>query len=401
MYKAFQREFGELWDRYFSGLFRSVGYLPLYDLVTEAFRTFRAFEVLKDEEATLAKILEVVKDFEGAGSNSLRDFIAYTADGEGGEHEWEMDVPRNVNAVKVMTIHKAKGLGFPVVIVLLYGTTSRGFDYIIGREEDEIILLKLNQKIVASAPHFKGRYDEEVLKEMVNRLNSLYVGFTRAREELYVLGIGGGEKVVRPLDLLPVREFPKTTKPERIPEATRETERTSLLLHPEDSPQAYTSAYDHERLTPEERRRGEFIHKVLAFIEYAEEAFEDRLGQAIRQVSEEMGVEYNPREIRELITGIVERSETKEFFLRKPEREIRREQEFVDGEGRLFRMDRLVIDRERAAIVDWKTGKDKEAEKEYEAQMRNYLMIVEGIFPERELEGVIVYVDLKEVKRIH
>jgi ATP-dependent exoDNAse (exonuclease V) beta subunit len=194
---------------------------------------------------------------------------------------------------------------------------------------------------------------------------------------------------------------PVTTRPERILEATGETERTSLLFHPKDSPEAYTSTYDHEKLTPEERRRGEFIHKVLAFIEYAEEAFEDHLGQAIRQASEEMRVEYSPREIREIITAIVHHPETKEFFLRKPEREIRREQEFVDGEGRLFRMDRLVIDRESAVIIDWKTGKDKKAEKEHEAQMRNYLKIVQGVHPGRKLEGAIVYVDLKEVMRIH
>ncbi len=133
-----------------------------------------------------------------------------------------------------MTIHKAKGLGFPVVIVLLYGASRRGFDYIIDEEGDEIILLKLNNKIIDSAPSLKGRYDEEDLKETVNRLNSLYVGFTRAKEELYVIGVQG-KRESQILDLLPVNEFPPMAKPERIQKDSAGMEMTSPLLHPAGS----------------------------------------------------------------------------------------------------------------------------------------------------------------------
>ena len=195
--KSFRRNVGQVWERFFSRLFRSVGYLPLYDLVTEILRTFRAFETIQEDEATLVKILEAVKEFEGSGSNSLKDFLSRSVDGEAGA-EWKIDVPRNVNAVHVMTIHKAKGLGFPVVIVLLYGASRRGSDYIIDEEGDEIVLLKLNNKITDSAPSLRGRYDEEGLKETVNRLNSLYVGFTRAKEELYVIGVSREKRIPDP-----------------------------------------------------------------------------------------------------------------------------------------------------------------------------------------------------------
>ena len=221
LYKIFQEEFNPVWERFFSRLFRSVGYLPLYDLVTETLQTFRAFETLQEDEATLVKILEVVKEFEGSGSNSLRDFLCSTADGEAGA-EWKIDVPRNVNAVHVMTLHKAKGLGFPVVIALLYGASRRVFNTIIDEEGDEIVLLKLNQKIIGSAPQWEERYHQEGLKETVNRLNSLYVGFTRAKEELYVIGVRG-KKASQALDLLPVDAFPPSTKPKRIQEAPAET----------------------------------------------------------------------------------------------------------------------------------------------------------------------------------
>jgi ATP-dependent exoDNAse (exonuclease V) beta subunit len=399
LYKVFQKELGDLWERFFSRLFRSVGYLPLYDLVTEAFRVFRVFAVLQEDEATFARILEAVKDFEGSGSNSLRDFIGYADEEKTGGSEWEIDVPRNMNAVKVMTIHKAKGLGFPVVIVLLYGTSRRGFDYILDREGEETVFLKLNQRIIASAPQFKGRYDEEVVKEMVNRLNSLYVGFTRAREELYVIGIRG-KKDSRPFDLLPVLEYPPVTRPERILERPADEEWISPLYHPAEPPPFHAITHEPGGINPEERRRGELIHRVFSLIEWREEDFEARLARAIRVASDEMRAEYDPRELKEIIRKAIEHPEVKELFIPRPGREIRREQEFVDGEGRLSRMDRLVIDQDQVIVVDWKTGKDRNAERAYEVQMRNYLKILEGIYPERRIEGFIVYVDRGEVERV-
>jgi ATP-dependent exoDNAse (exonuclease V) beta subunit len=143
------------------------------------------------------------------------------------------------------------------------------------------------------------------------------------------------------------------------------------------------------------------IHRIFSLIEWREEDFEDCLGRATRQASDEMRAEYDPRELKEIIRKTIELPEVKEFFIRRPGREMRREQEFVDGAGRLSRMERLVIDPDRVIVVDWKTGKDKDAEKAYEVQMNNYLAILKGIYPERSIEGFIVYVDPGEVRRVH
>jgi ATP-dependent exoDNAse (exonuclease V) beta subunit len=145
LYKCFQNEFGPLWEKCFSGLFKAAGYLPLYDLVSEIFSAFRVFEILADEEATLVKILEVVKDFEGEGYNSLRDFLEFADDGRTGDTAWNISVPKGIDAVQVMTTHKAKGLGFPVVITLLYEERSKGFDYIAQEDGDGVRLLKITR----------------------------------------------------------------------------------------------------------------------------------------------------------------------------------------------------------------------------------------------------------------
>ena len=113
-----------------------------------------------------------------------------------------MDIPHGIDAVKVMTVHKAKGLGFPVVILLLYGERNKGFRYIVQEDEESVTLLRLKKGMLWADDEFERRYGEEETKVMVARLNSLYVAFTRAGAELYVIGVKG-EKDSFPFTLFP------------------------------------------------------------------------------------------------------------------------------------------------------------------------------------------------------
>jgi ATP-dependent helicase/nuclease subunit A len=401
LYKAFEREFKDLWETYVGGLFRASGYLPLYDLVTEIFNVFRVFEIMPDEEATLVKMLEVVKDFEGAGYNSLRDFLGVAGDGEAGGIEWTMDVPKNMDAVHVMTVHKAKGLGFPVVLVLLYEERNKGFDYIVVDDEEGICLLKITKDVLTSAPHFEGLYREEMIKEQVNRLNSLYVGFTRPKEELYVIGVKGKSNGY-PFDLLPLHDYPPSARPARRP-ARRPAEKAEAV-QAFSVRHSYTLTEYHaspgEIINLEERQRGEFIHRVLFFVEYAGVGYEEDLLSAIRKVKDESGAEYPAEEMKETLTGLIEHEGLGEYFSPASGREIRREQEFSDAAGRLFRMDRVVIDRDKITVIDYKTGREKDSEEKYQAQIKTYMKILKAVYPGKDVEGIIAYVDLKEVRRL-
>ncbi len=395
LYKSFQKEFSLLWEKYFAGLFKSSGYFPIYDLVTEAYAVFRVFETMGDEEAALVKILEAVKEFEGAGYNSIRDFLDFAGDSDSGESEWNMDVPKALNAVKVMTIHKAKGLGFPAVIVLLYEGRNRGFDYIIEEEEDGVRLLKINKKTIVSDPTFERLYEEEATKENVNRLNSLYVGFTRAKEELYVIGVKGRSETF-PFDLLPTSDFAATVKRDRCDiHAAKSSEVFSVRHYPK---QIEAEVRTDEMISVEERARGEFIHRVLCHVEYLYEDMESVLEHIIRRVAAATASESATEGVKKLLLRLFGRKEIATYFEPHPGREVKREQEFSDEEGHLFRMDRVVIDPDRVTILDFKTGGEGWAEEKYRAQMRKYMKIAKDIYPGRHLEGRIVYIDLGEIR---
>lgn len=406
LYKAFQQEFKDLWEIYFAGLFRASGYLPLYDLVTGIFNVFRVFEVLEEEEATLVKILEVVKDFEGAGYNSLRDFLGFAGNDESGETEWNMNVPKNMDAVHVMTIHKAKGLGFPVVLVLLYDEKSKGFDYIVQEDEEGACLLKITRDILCSAPAFEGLYSEEAVKDKVNRLNSLYVGFTRPKEELYVIGVRAGGNGY-PFDLLPAVDYPPTVKPARRFVEKTEAVQTFSFRHSPGRTEYHAGReaingeiINGDIINIEERQRGEFIHRVLFYVDYALDGFEEKLLSIIRKIKNESGAEYPEEEIKETVMRLIGHEDLAEYFSQKPGRAIRCEQEFSDAEGRLYRMDRVIIDKDKITVIDYKTGGEKVSGEKYLLQMKTYMRILKGVYPGREVGGIIAYVDLGEIRRL-
>ena len=398
LYKAFQEEFSELWARYFAGLFKVSGFLPIYDLVTEIFVVFNIFQEMPKEEGALIQFLTVVSGLEKKGLNSLTDFLS-TADDEVGDVNWNMAVPKNTEAVNIMTIHKSKGLGFPVVIVLLYDVHNKGFGYIVEEDGEVVHLLKITQDESKCGETLSNLYEAERMRERVNQLNTLYVGCTRPERELYVIGVTN-EPDKYPFSLLPITDYPPTQKPAYSPSRGDPCGRpdTSLLLH-RSKPLAF-GLNPAEFISVEERQRGDFIHRVLSFVEGVTTPadVEAELEGIIRRVNEEKGSDYSESEVSDLIASILNNNEIRDYFKTAPGREIKREQEYVDGAGNLFRMDRVVIDLESVMVIDYKTGSSK-AEK-YQAQLRNYMRILREIYPNRVVTGLIAYVDLNEVEII-
>lgn len=398
LYKSFQKEFGNLWDMYFSELFKYSGYLPLYDLVVEIFRRFRVFENLQDEEAVLVKILEVVKDIEGAGYNNIKNFLMLAAEDENGESNWNMAVPKNKDAVKVMTIHKSKGLGFPVVILMLYEERNRGFDYIFMEDGDEIRLLKITKDTAQCDPLYETLYNHESIKAMVNKLNTLYVGFTRPKEELYVIGIKGKNNSY-PLNILPVENHPPSERPKRKTDNEADIGNVFMINHYQGKIEipAKTDAI----INIEEKRRGDFFHRILFFIEYIDEDFENYLADTIQRVRTEMSVEYPDSMVKEKIISFIKHEDIIDYFKRKSRRKVLNEQEFSDEKGNLYRMDRIVVDIDRVTVIDYKTGSDREAEEKYNTKIKAYMNILSEFFPDITVNGLIAYIDLNKIRSVH
>ncbi|KJU83370.1 UvrD/REP helicase domain protein [Candidatus Magnetobacterium bavaricum] len=410
-YKAFQESCPELWTKYFEGLFKSVGYLPLYDLVSDVYGVFRVFETFNDEEATLVKLLEVIKNYEDIGNETIRDFLEYASDQDRNQSDWNIDVPKSKDAVAIMTVHKAKGLGFPVVIALLYGQNNKGFDYLIDRRDTDevddtaVTILKVNKKIVAAVGEsLSAAYEAERLRDKVNRLNALYVAFTRAKAELYVVGVKGA-KVSYPFNLLPVDEFqpraPDADKPDAVHLVDEpESEPFPLLYHRRGVDFATRQQQDSGLgifISGVARQRGKLIHRVLSLIDYNVDVT-SQLEAVIERVlvtSTHVGIRA---EVADILRRFFMTEGLMEIIGSRVGREFLKEQEFAVPGGMLLRMDLVVVDASKVVVVDFKVSiEDSPA---HEQQVKNYVRILRDYFRDRRVEGIIAYVEQPRLMKV-
>ena len=400
LYKAFKNKYEEMWNRYFNDLFKSIGYMPLYDIVTEIFNVFKIFEIYKKEEATLIKLLEVIKNYEGKGNNNLRAFLEFASDDDRGEAEWNIDVPKGINAVRVMTVHKAKGLGFPVVIAMLYGKHNKGFDYIPYKDNDsnKVNLLRINSNIAGKSEYLGEIYNKLKVKEDVNRLNSLYVGLTRAEAEMYIIGVNKKRECYNPSEFLPHSEYKPTDKPIAESRKNEDDDKGHITPLHYNLKSVSVSVSKNTHTVKKDKMRGEFIHRVLYFIDCLTNNYEKEIEEAIHKAQNETGNLYSDDEIKRILTNHIRKDEIMGYFLQKPGRTIRREQEFLDTAGNLLRMDRIIIDENIITVMDFKTG--KESNEEDKRQINNYMDILRGIYPDKKIEGIITYIDLGKIVRI-
>ncbi len=223
------------------------------------------------------------------------------------------------------------------------------------------------------------------------------MGFTRAEDELYIIGVQG-KKNQFPLDLLQTMDSQIGSKNPPRPRPSGTTQEDLELYHHSEPFMLPFAAIEEFNL--EERQRGEFIHRVLYFIDDLGESIESELGRIIRRVNDELRTDYPVSDTKKNLLGFLSHEEVRPFFQTKPGRLIKKEQEFSGSGGDLFRMDRVVIDEDRISVIDYKTGTDREAEKGYISQLRNYIRILKEIYPGKNVEGVIAYVDLKEIGKV-
>lgn len=415
LYASFRKTFPGIWEAYFESFFKTAGYLPLYDLVSRIYRVFKPLELFPQEEGSLIKLLEVIKNFEGQGKSNLRDFIKFSGEATADQNVWTIDVPENIDAVKIMTIHKAKGLGFPVVILLLYRDRIKPQDFYLreaapdhsGSQKGprQVEVLRLTSSISSASPELQAAYKSYRERERVNKLNILYVALTRAQEQLYVIGVKKTNEY--PFNLLetvlncqaPCRlgsAGPRPKAPKR--KGKKVNIATLSLLKVKD----VVPAPERPGFNYHEKRRGMLIHALLAAIEYAEGDIESTLSE-IR--SRPWSVEFTPEEMEagiKIVGEFLRQPEVAFYFSPRPGRRVERELELVDAQGRLFRADRVVVDPDRVTVIDFKTGRieDPEIKRSYLSQINGYLSMLTDIYPGRRVEGLLMYPDLNKIERV-
>ncbi|MCX6282885.1 MAG: UvrD-helicase domain-containing protein, partial [Bacteroidetes bacterium] len=160
--------------------------LPVYDLFIKLVNSFCPASA---GDPYIQFFLNAVLKFSSDKSSSAADFLEWWDD-----HHQKLSVimPSGFDAVKVMTIHKAKGLQFPVVIYPFAGERHKNTRKYLWADLDNHEVPGLPAALMASGREmeetaFAGKYKEERQKSMLDLLNLLYVVMTRPEQRLYIL----------------------------------------------------------------------------------------------------------------------------------------------------------------------------------------------------------------------
>lgn len=402
--------------------------LPIVDLVDKLFMLF-GLDQLEGQSSYICTLYDTLNDFLKDHTADIDDFI----------NEWENSLSSKtiqsdeIEGIRIMTIHKSKGLEFDNVIIpfcnwemekkgtLWCETKNKPAPY------NKLPLLPIDfsrDKLIGTV--FEDDYKEEHFQNIVDNLNLLYVAFTRASKNLFVFGLRQGKTTLDniakgtppgnrsyaiELALRQVSEqlqgsllsFPDDIGSEihfeygtLVPE-THEKEHAvadnPFLIKPDKHivsiatyPQAATFKQSNksiefvkgEDVDPSDRTRyikiGNVLHQLFSTI-YTTADIPARLNEL-----EQQGIIYNDEitsaQLRTRIEDAIINPQVQEWFSKRWQ--LYNECTILEynkdtNEMEEHRPDRVMTDGKEFVVVDFKFGKERE---EYKKQVQQYMEIL-------------------------
>ena len=196
---ALRKEWPDVWERCLAPFYSQAGLMTPYDLVCAIFGHYGLLnqpETLNkslnktecdltldsgqeaDDLVFVLRFLELLHGLEGNNFATLPAFCEWWE--QYGEAQ-KIPMPQSLDAVQILTMHKAKGLEFPVVIVPFHNEVIKVDSALVNCEIEGLQVLATLRKDLGE------EYYQAVAKRLLEAVNLLYVTWTRAVQELYVL----------------------------------------------------------------------------------------------------------------------------------------------------------------------------------------------------------------------
>ncbi|MFV0530421.1 MAG: UvrD-helicase domain-containing protein [Flavobacteriales bacterium] len=365
----------------------------LYGLVEYCYRQFRLIQ--KGKNAYIQYFLDFVLTYTSKKSNDLDNFLLYW--NEKKEKE-SIVMPNENDAVQIMTIHKSKGLQFPVVILPYtdWNAFSDNNAYVwipLENEHNKVFdyfYVPAGKNLSEGNSIGKKIIDQNNNQIQLDNLNVLYVATTRAVERLYIATLHQKKTEKSSIayyfnDYLNQKNIPK---PEQFlyQQGSKERVVNSDIPKPIIPIQFYSNEWksilEINKTAPlfwntEETSALEYgnrIHHILSKIEYEEETdFVLNHFLSIGSISKK-DFEVTQRKIKE----IIQTESLAPYF--KRDYKIFNEREIYFNH-QILRPDRVIVKGKYAVLIDYKTGKqhpqDKTQVQQYADALKNLGYIVQ------------------------
>ena len=380
--------------------------LNLYNFIEHFLHEF----AVKDKETDfLFNYLEMLYGYSQNAGSTLKEFLKYWNEEANSK---TIQASENVDAVQIMTIHKSKGLEFPVVLLPMKNAAgSKKSSYWFGTSSQE----QLNSVNVNFFDTSLEIYDTEIAdfnyensyQEKIDQFCLQYVATTRAAEQLFFYI----EKPNKSANHLEIYDFlaskiPRDEKSEPAssfdlyevsPEYLKKkgekksTQFTTKAIHLTSEKDKYPNAIKIATPTKnyqnrvEKVRMGIFTHEILARINTAkdvEKVLESYLLEGTITNDEKL-------QISARIFNIINNENYSKYF--QENQVIINEKDIMiseNGTSSIYRPDRLIETEDGIIIIDFKTGDELE---KHQLQLDEYQSVLEKL-GKKVIESQIVYV---------
>jgi ATP-dependent exoDNAse (exonuclease V) beta subunit len=392
LYKVFREKYRDLWNEYFEEFFVKAGFVPTYELTLSIFEKFNVVDFC-ETKVFIMSFLELIKDFE-AQKHGLKNFLEYFKRIDDDKSELYVKTYFG-NGIKVMTVHKSKGLEFPVVIVPYLKLSSESVrNPYFDDSGEKIKLLNITESLSVFSPTAREIYEREKLNSLLEELNVLYVSMTRSKYEFY--GIVP-PKAKQSNNLIPQLFTGETfLLGSKQKYAISDNLEENLILDSYSS-SGYTDMYKYFTVPKkdvfditEARKKGTIIHYALStIITVKDKSINDVIKEAMF-FSERRFPFENVGFIKENLKNLFSSKEILEMFSYEKD-EIFNEKEIVNSSGESFRIDKLIVSRDKFIILDFKSSSYDEEENK--KQLENYVFLVSEIYPYKKALAYIVDID--------
>ena len=348
--------------------------LPFYELAEQI---IRAFYLVNSSDAYLQYFLDDVLSFSQKKQTGIQGFLEY----------WELKkdklsivAPEGADAITLMTIHKSKGLEFPVIIfpfaeLDVYKEQDSKTWYPINEEEYNGFseaYLHFNKEIESYGEIGARLWSERRAQLELDNINLLYVALTRPKEQLYVIS----KKVVNKKTgeendnlfsgffigfLKQIGKWQEDTDDYEFGELLKLSSKTEIK---EEKELLFTSSsrLDHNLailtkagfLWNSEQgdaiEKGNLIHLILSKI-----AYKNDVDIVFQQMILDGTITTSQKELlKPIIVSLIEDSKMAIYF--KDDLEVFNEREILTKEGKKRVPDRIVFKGNKATVIDYKTG---------------------------------------------
>ncbi|MBS1634444.1 MAG: UvrD-helicase domain-containing protein [Bacteroidetes bacterium] len=381
----------------------------LYDICTEV---SQALQLHLHNPTYVRFFLDEILSFLASNTSNIRLFLEWW---ERKTDKSSVVIPEGMNAVSIMTIHKSKGLEFPVVITPYITWDTQKTEQIWVRLDEENLDLPvamIDTSKAAENTKYSLLAEKEKQLQLLDSLNLLYVDFTRAIDRLHIISLKskglGSNSVHHWLSQYAGNkaDFNNDTKhlafgnPGAKEAGQHRKQHEELLiegLHFNTGEaqgvveiKGGSNYYVNEELE-KAREYGVLVHYILSQVNTHNDVH-----NAIHKAL--MSGDLNEDEARKIETDVsrlINQPELKPYF--SEEYAIKNETEILTSKGDILRPDRIVVKENAAVVIDYKTGKKNASA--YHLQMKHYEQALRELGFDN-IRKYLVYIHEQQVEEV-